>query len=235
MKQSRQVNGRAPIWVDESIWQRLLLYGCMFFILAGVVAFFCLDRHGDLTRLIHGLGFTGALLAVALMALLCMTPVPSEGLLLVCFRVFGIGWGIFYAWIGLMVGSYGCFVLARGLARPLAVRLISPQRMRLIESWIGDKGPFGLLLVRLLPIPAAVVNYAAGVLRTVGLRPYMWTAGASILPYYAAAALIYLGISNGAWTWGVVGGATLAVVMGAGAVIRRASIRRHAHAERHPT
>lgn len=244
MKRSQNVGDTAPVCAvqassrgqgGESIWRHWLLYGFMLLILGGVVVFFCLDRHGELTHLIRGLGFVGSLLAVALMALLCMTPVPSEGLLLVCFRVFGIGWGIFYAWLGLMIGSYGCFALARGLARPLVIRLISPERMRLIESWIGDNGPFGLLLVRLLPIPAAVVNYAAGVLRPVGLRTYMWTAGVSILPYYAAAALLFLGISSGAWTWGIVGGATMAVVIGAGAVMRRASIRRHAHAGRHPT
>lgn len=212
--------------------QRFLLYGCMLLILAGVVAFFRLDSHGELTRLIRALGFPGVLLAISLMALLCMTPVPSEGLLLVCFRVFGIGWGIVYAWIGLMIGSYGCFVLARGLARPLVIRLISPERMRLIETWTCGKGYTGLLLVRLLPLPAAVINYAAGVLRSIELRPYMWTAGVSILPYYAAAALLFLGISSGAWVWGVAGGATLAVVIGASAAMRRVVRRHHAQAGR---
>ncbi len=189
--------------------------------LASVALFFYLGGNHAAHRFIQSSGAFGGLAAVALMAVICVTPIPSEGLLLVYFQAFGVGYGLFYAWTGLMVGTLATFVIARIVGRPLLAAFYSPKRLVQVEEWVDDKGTFGLFMVRLLPLPAVLINYASGLVKTVRLFPFLWTAGVSILPYYLATVTVYEGVSRGMWVFAVLGIAPLALLAFLGARLRR--------------
>ena len=189
--------------------------------LASVALFFYLGGNHAANHFIQSSGAFGGLAAVALMAVICVTPIPSEGLLLVYFRAFGVAYGLFYAWTGLMVGTLATFVIARVVGRPLLSAFYSTKRLVQVEEWVAGKGTFGLLMVRLLPLPAVVINYASGMVKTVRLFPFLWAAGVSILPYYLATVTVYEGVSRGLWMFALLGIVPVALLAFFGARLRR--------------
>lgn len=189
--------------------------------LAGIAAFFWADRHGDLSRLVSSWGVWGVLLAVLAMAVVCMVPLPSEFLLMLDMRVYGVALGVLYAWLGSLLGTAAIFPIARHLGRPVLQRFISEERMEQVESWVRDRGTAGLLVARLLPVPGFAVNYIAGVMRPVRLWPYLWTAAVTMIPYYIGTALVYLGVVTRLAVWIVFGAIALAAAAGLSLWFRR--------------
>ncbi|MDD3363569.1 MAG: VTT domain-containing protein [Syntrophomonas sp.] len=179
-----------------------------------IVLFFYLDRQNQLSTLIRTWGAAGALLSILLMAALCMTPIPSEGLLILLLKIFGIYEGTILAWLGSLLSSLAIFYLARFLGQGLFKQLITPDRFDTVDYWIRNKGSLGLLIARLLPVPAFAVNYIAGVIPSVKLGPYVWTAAVSIIPYYVGAALVFIGVAQSTWIWLAVGGIIIFALWG---------------------
>lgn len=190
----------------------LLLIMVIFTVL--IVLFFYLDRENKLSALIQHWGLGGIFLSIILMTALCMTPIPSEGLVILLLKIFGIFAGTLYAWIGSILSSLIIFYLARYFGKSFFQKLITPQRFESVDHWIRQKGSFGLLIARLLPIPAFAVNYIAGVMPSIKLWPYVWTAALSIIPYYIGTALVYVGIVQSTWIWLAVGGAAILAFWG---------------------
>lgn len=164
-----------------------------------------LDRDNQVSLWITSLGPLGVILAVLLMALVCLTPLPGEFLLLMDMRVYGVWSGIGVGWIGSIVGSLVAFILSRSVGRTLIERFVTPVQIQMVEAWVIKSKTIGLLAARLLPIPSSAVNYALGLLHTVSLWTYLWTGAVTAVPYYACTGLVYVGIFQ-RWTiWSVVG------------------------------
>lgn len=159
-------------------------------------------------------------MAIFLMMVLCMTPIPSEGLLIMYLKIYGVGWGIFYAWIGSTLSTFFIYFIAQHFGTPMLKRIVSDERLAQISDWVDRRGSVGLFFARLLPIPAFVVNYTAGVVPSIQLWGYLWTGALSILPYYLGAALMYFGIMTN-WLWIVIGFIPLMLVGIAGYMIRQ--------------
>ncbi|WP_369125248.1 VTT domain-containing protein [Alicyclobacillus fastidiosus] len=70
----------------------------------------------------------------------------------------------------------------------------------------------GLLLARIIPLPFIVVNYTAGVSRSVKPWNYIWTSAVGGIPHYVAAALLFVGASRKYLILLVSGGIVLLVV-----------------------
>ncbi len=194
--------------------------------LLSVAAFFYLDQNNQLSGVIHTWGTFGILAAILLMALVCMTPVPSEGLLLILLKVYGVWLGLLYAWIGSSVSAVAIFAIARYVGRPLLETLVDSSKLRQVEDFISRKGTAGLLIARLLPLPAMLVNYAVGVLPGISFTAYLWTAVVTIAPYYASTALLYEGVMGGAQPWLFAGIAAVALLMAGGFLFNRRYARR---------
>lgn len=207
--------------VKEQHYGSLTLIVVIFVVL--IIAFFYLDRHNQLSNLIRTWGPGGILLSILLMATLCMTPIPSEGLVILLLKIFGIYEGTLYAWLGSIVSSLAIFYLARYFGQSFFQKLITPERFETVDHWIRRKGSFGLFIARLLPIPAFAVNYIAGVMPSVKLWPYVWTAALSIIPYYVGTALVFVGVAKETWIWLVVGGAAILAFWGVSYSLSRAS------------
>jgi uncharacterized membrane protein YdjX (TVP38/TMEM64 family) len=181
-----------------------------------IVAFFILDKHNRLSRMIQSSGDWAIVASIVLMFLLCIIPVPSEFLIVLNMKVFGVWWGTLYSWIGSLAGSVAVFLLARYFMQGLLQRFISEARMKQVTSWIGDRGVIGLILVRIVPLPFIVVNYTAGVVRSISLWNFIWTSVVGGIPYYLGAALLFLGVSKKYVIWLVIGGIVVVAVWIAG-------------------
>lgn len=189
--------------IDIRKYKRLGLI--IFIITICVAAFFYFDRHNEISGLILSQGIWGVLLAILLMGVICTTPMPSEGLLVLYLKIFGIYLGILYSWAGSIIGSLAIFLIARIYGQELMQKIIRPEHINMVDEWVKEKGSLGLLIVRFLPAPAFAVNYIAGVMPSMKLWSYLWTAAISMVPYYLSTSLVFLGVTSKAWKlliWG---------------------------------
>lgn len=180
--------------------------------IALVVAFFYFDRHNRISHLIQSTGAWGVIISIVLMALFCVIPVPSEFLIVLDMKVFGVWWGALYSWSGSILGSIAVFELARYLAPNLMKRFISEKHMKQVETWVGHRGIMGLILVRIIPLPLIVVNYTAGIVRSITLWNFIWTTAVGGIPYYVGASLLFLGVSKKYIIWLVVGAIAIVAI-----------------------
>lgn len=186
-----------------------------------VVGFFYLDRHNRIGRLIQSAGPFAVIASIVLMCIFCMLPVPSEFLIILNMKVFGVWWGVLYSWAGSLSGSIAVFLFARYIARDLLKRFIAEEHMRKVETWISQRGVMGLILVRIIPVPFIVVNYTAGVVRDISLWNFTWTSTVGGIPYYLAAGLLFLGFSKKLVVWLFVGGTAVLAIWLVGYMYRR--------------
>ena len=190
-------------------------------VVIGMAAFLYLDRRDQLSAIIRAWGAGGIILAIILMGILCMTPIPSEGLAVLYLKIYGAYMGVFYSWLGSALGSLAIFLIARIYGQRLMHKFISPEKVKTVDNWINRRGALGLLVARLLPIPAFAVNYIAGVMPSMRLWPYLWTAAVSMIPYYAGTALVFLGVTREAWKWLLLGSLALIIFWGVGYILNK--------------
>lgn len=181
-----------------------------------IATFFYLDRRNELSVMIREWGLGGVAFAILLMAALCMTPIPSEGLVVMYLKIFGIYEGVVYAWLGSTLSALAIFIIVRVYGQMFIRKLISHQRFEVVDNWIKGKGALGLLVARLLPIPAFAVNYIASAMPSMKFWTYFWTAALSMIPYYVGTALVFLGVAQETGIWLVLGIIALSLIWGTG-------------------
>ncbi|MDR3586432.1 MAG: VTT domain-containing protein [Desulfosporosinus sp.] len=186
-----------------------------------VAAFFYLDRRNELSGIIRAWGLWGVVFAIFLMAALCMTPMPSEGLVVLFLKIYGIYEGVLIAWLGSILSAVAIFIIVRVYGQTLMKRVISPERFKTVDNWVQGKGALGLFVARLLPIPAFAVNYIAGAMPSMKLGTYLWTAALSIIPYYIGTALVFLGVARETWIWLVLGSVALILFWSTGYLLTK--------------
>jgi uncharacterized membrane protein YdjX (TVP38/TMEM64 family) len=165
-------------------------------VLAAVI-FLYFDRGNQVSTLIVSWGVIGIVFAILLMAAIFMTPVPSEGLVIIYLKIYGLYLGSLYSWIGSVAGSFALFFLARRYGQNLVKKLITQDRFEIVNTWVAKKGLLGLIISRLVPIPLFFVNFIVGTMPSIKLWPYLWTAAIAIIPYFVVMAMIYAGIVEG--------------------------------------
>jgi uncharacterized membrane protein YdjX (TVP38/TMEM64 family) len=137
-----------------------------FWILRGTEWAMALGDADELRRRIDGLGRTGPLALIGLMALaIVVSPLPSAPIAMAAGAVYGHYWGTLYVVIGAELGAITAFAIAR---------FTGGETLR---RWFGDRLEVGLLgsqnhltalvfALRLLPfVSFDVVSYAAGLTR----------------------------------------------------------------------
>ena len=189
-----------------------------------IAAFFYYDRRNELSTIIQAWGIWGVVFAVFLMAAVCMTPIPSEGIVVLFLKIYGVYQGVFLAWLGSSISALAIFIFARIYGQKLMKRLISSQRFDTVDSWVKGKGSLGLFVARLLPIPAFAVNYIAAAMPSMKLWTYFWTAAIAIIPYYVGTALVFVGVARETWKWLILGVVALIIFWGTGYVLNKRRI-----------
>ena len=190
-----------------------------------IAAFFYLDRRNEISVIIREWGLWGVAFAIFLMAALCMTPIPSEGLVVLLLKIYGVYQGVFFAWLGSTLSAVAIFIIVRVFGQTLMQKLISPERFKVVDNWVKGKGSLGLFMARLLPIPAFAVNYIASAIPSMKLWTYLWTAALAMIPYYVGTALVFLGVARETWIWLVLGLAALIVFWGTGYVLNKRRVQ----------
>lgn len=207
-QQINQQSAKPPSKLYNALWSVIVL--CVG--VALIIGFFHWDKNGQISRYIQSFGSFSIVLSIAFMMLFCIIPVPSEFLIILNMKVFHVWWGILYSWLGSMLGSVAVFLLARYFVRNLFSSFITEKQMSQVEKWVGRRGAIGLILARIIPLPFIVVNYTAGIVRSVTLWRFIWTSAVGGIPYYTGAALLFLGVSKKYLIWLIVGGCAVGAI-----------------------
>lgn len=184
------------------------------------ILFLYVDRNNDLSSFLRSLGAPGVLMAVLIMAMIGVTPMPAEGFLIVLLKVYGAWWGILYSWIGAVISSFVVFEVARHVGKPLLQSVITPTRFKQVDHWVKKRGTSGIFIARLVPLPGFIISYILGTIPSVRLFAFVWTAAVAIVPYYVGAALIYLGVSKHLVLWLTLGFVAISVFWVVGYLFR---------------
>lgn len=141
----------------------------------------------------RNLGWGGILLFAGGIVLAQMCLAPLAPVAFAAGAVFGFGRGWLAITLGTGVGAAINFLLARYVVRgPISRRLLQNEKFRLIDSAIGREGWKVVALLRFVPIPFGLANYAYG-LSAIAFWPYLLATVVAIIP--ANAFLVYLGHS----------------------------------------
>lgn len=162
----------------------------------------------------------GIALFVVLYAVLSATPFPASTLTIASGLLFGLAVGatvvVFAATAGAYLGYRGARALGRG-----QVARTEWDRLRRLDAMLGRRGLLSVLVVRLVPLPFSLVNYAAGV-SAVGQRDYVVGTMIGIVPATVAyTALGAYGTSPLSWPFAIALLAVLAIAAGSALLARR--------------
>lgn len=151
-----------------------LVLGGVFYLLYahGFIAYFT-DRR-RLLNLIHEHRAYAALIFIGFQILqVVAAPVPGEVTGFVGGMFFGTAWGILYSTIGLTLGSWIAFLLARLAGRPLVEMVVKADTIKRYDYVMKHQGLFLAFLMFLLPgFPKDILCYLLG-LGHMGQRDFL--------------------------------------------------------------
>jgi len=136
-----------------------------------------IDYFADRQRLLNFIKehrANAAFIFIGLQALqVVAAPVPGEATGFVGGMFFGTGWGILYSTIGLTLGSWIAFLLARLAGRPLVEMVIKAETIKRYDYVMKHKGLFLAFLMFLIPgFPKDILCYILG-LGHMGQRDFL--------------------------------------------------------------
>jgi len=102
--------------------------------------------------------------------LLCPVGFPASPLMIAGGVVFGAVWGSIYNLVGTSLGGAATYFLGRLLGRDFIAQ-VGGRRLKRIERLITRRGFWGMVGIRFLPFPFALVNYTAAL---AGIRPALF-------------------------------------------------------------
>ncbi len=136
-------------------------------------------------------GWEGVLLFACVIVLVQMLIAPMSPVAVAAGFSFGLGRGWVVITIGTALGAAVNFLISRYLARGfIARRLAQNDKFRLIDAAIGREGWKIVMLLRFVPMPFGLANYAYG-LTAIRFWPYLLASIVAIVP--ANLFLVYLG------------------------------------------
>ena len=124
---------------------------------------------------LNSLGAWRSAAFIALQAVqVIIAPIPGEVTGILGGYLYGPVNGVILSTIGLTIGSYVAFILARVFGKPLAERIVPPSVMTRFDYLIQHKGQFLVFLLFLIPgFPKDYFCYIFG-LSAISTMEYMW-------------------------------------------------------------
>jgi uncharacterized membrane protein YdjX (TVP38/TMEM64 family) len=177
------------------------------------------DRRLHFMTWVHGLGWPGGLLLMAVYALCCVTLLPGSVLTLGAGAIYGLFPGTALISMGSLLGATTSFLASRYLLRGwLTKKLSGNKKFIQLDTAVGREGWKIVILSRLSPIfPFSLLNYGLGLTRiSVGqfmLASWLGTLPLNIVYVYAGSVvgdLAHLGAAGahkpkGLWILQIVG------------------------------
>lgn len=138
-----------------------------------------------------------------------VVPIPGVAIEFVGGYLFGVRAGFFYSMIGIILGSWLAFTLAKGFEKIAVEKIVSPQTMKKFDYLIGHEGVILSLLLFLIPgFPKDALCYILGltpmrlgvflIISTIGRIPgvlLLTLQGAKAFDHQYEAFLILFGVS----------------------------------------
>lgn len=116
----------------------------------------------ELQRNIEALGWAGWIAFVALYALVATTPIPVTIMAVAGGLLFDIAAGTILSVLGVMLGCWTAYWVARGLGKQTMRKLLGRHRGT-VERHLQESGFYAVATLRLVPgIPYWPVNYGSG-------------------------------------------------------------------------
>jgi len=139
-------------YYNSQIWNQLVkLYNSLY------------DRY-QLKRLISSFGPYSPVAYIFIQILqVVIAPIPGGAIEFLGGYLFGVKAGFFYSMIGLMLGSFAAFGIARIFEKLAVEKFVSPQTMKKFDYLIGHEGVILSFLLFLIPgFPKDALCYILG-------------------------------------------------------------------------
>ncbi len=146
------------------------------------------------TRLQEVGGWAAPLVFCGAAVVLVAVGVPRLALCWVGGMAFGFAWGLFWAHLGTLIGSYATFLFARWAGRDFALRY--RPRMGKFGAMLDSPSVTGIILLRLMPITAVIVNLTLGI-SSVRHSRFLIATAIGTLPEGVAVTLLASGLVKG--------------------------------------
>jgi uncharacterized membrane protein YdjX (TVP38/TMEM64 family) len=171
--------------------------------------------HGDVDALrdyIVSFGVWAPFVSLLLMVLQAVAaPIPGFLVIFANGLAFGVFWGGLLSLLGQTLAAVVCFGLARQLGRKPVEALVGKLGLASTDGWVARRGPYGVLLARLIPGMAFdAISYGAG-LTKMGFWRFSVATAVGTAPQ--AFIYAYLGQNAARYAW-VLLGVTLAIAVG---------------------
>lgn len=166
----------------------------------------------QLRDMIASWGWAAWLVFIGIYAIVAMTPIPVTVMAVTAGLLFGVIEGTILSVIGVLIGCWGGYWLARGLGRQATVKLLG-SRASTVERHLDQAGFQAVFMLRLLPgFPYWPINYGSGAFG-VAQRDFVLASTVAVIPGQVSLVAIGAFISNPGVVNGVVVGSAWIVVI----------------------
>lgn len=178
-------------------------------VLVGVaIALYWRFRHLiDLASLRAGLSTLGPWAPLGLVALFVaqqLLPVfPNFLLIALSGLLFGLPWGVAWAWLGIVASASVLYALGTRWGRRLIGGMVGDERLLMAETLMLRRGAWAVLGIRMIPVlPSYLVSYLAGIVR-IPFGVYLVGTAIGVLPGTVLYALLGERITRPSdpWFW----------------------------------
>ena len=163
-------------------------------------------RLENIRQWVHGLGFLGLLIFIAIYAAAVIAALPGAVITIAAGVIFGSLAGVILVSIASTIGASLAFIIARHLARDFIVQKFSSnETFQKLDRLSRRHGAIIVAITRLVPIfPFNVINYGFG-LTSVPFSTYVFWSWLCMLPgtvlYVVGTDAVVSGISKGKVPW----------------------------------
>lgn len=134
-----------------------------------------------LQTMIAAWGWAAWLAFIGIYALVALTPIPVTVMAVTAGLLFGVVEGTILSVIGVLIGCWGGYWIARGLGRQATAKLLG-SHYRTAEQHLDQAGFQAVVMLRLLPgFPYWPINYGSGAFG-VSQRDFLLASAISIIP-----------------------------------------------------
>lgn len=140
-----------------------------------------LPSSDALHEMIASWGWAAWIVFIGTYALVALTPIPVTVMAVTAGLLFGFSMGTLLSVIGVLIGCWGAYWIARGLGREVTAKILGSHH-RTVERHLDQAGFQAVVVLRLLPgFPYWPVNYGSGAFG-VSQRDFLLASVLSVIP-----------------------------------------------------